>query len=126
MRKRKPLPVAEDVEIPCGRKLLVRVIGMKADHRANQLTITLEHMNPENEGQTRAVNVPLPIRPSSRAGRFFAACGIHVGDGAEITEDAVVGRFVYVQFERLPVAEMGLWATFEPVKQEQSHGQSAE
>ena len=122
MRKRKPLPVAEDVEIPRGRKLLVRVIGTKADHRANQLTIQLEHMNPENEGQTRAVTVPLPIRPSPRAGRFFAACGIPVGRDSKIAEDAAVGRFAYVRFERLPVAEMGLWATFEPVKQEPSHG----
>jgi hypothetical protein len=79
-----------------GRLYEVRIKGAAPDKAASVLRVTLENLDPTQQGRTHEVQLPLPLRPGNRVCAFLTACGIDakaVGTAVDLDRlaDAIVG-----------------------------------
>ena len=74
MPKKKPIKIIVEPDLPLDEKRLyqVQVREIALDHRTRQIRVLLHHLDQEYMC-SRAIGLPLPVRPGNLTGRFFQA-----------------------------------------------------
>lgn len=63
------------------------------------ISVTLEHLAPDQAGRTHVISLPLPLHPEGLTTQFFASTGQNVAADEEIDPAATVSRTVSVHLE---------------------------
>lgn len=79
-----------------GRLYEARIKSAAPDKAISVLMVTLENLDPTQQGRSHEAQLPLPLRPGNRACAFLTACGIDataVGTAVDLDRlaDAVIG-----------------------------------
>jgi hypothetical protein len=85
-----------------GRLYEVQIKSAAPDKAASVLRVTLENLDPTQQGRTHEVHLPLPLRPGNRACAFLTACGIDAtAVGTTVDLDRLPGGTVGMRFRGL-------------------------
>jgi hypothetical protein len=98
----------------------VRVSAVEKERTHNAIAVDLEHLEPDQQGRTTSVQLPLPIRPAGAAAELFGAA---LGDqsvlaGGQIAPKDAVGAVVRASFVQTPDGQHWQPAGFRPAERE--------
>ena len=124
-KKTNTLTVVDWTKLHKGRRYAAKVKSVKLQRASNCLRVTLENLDPSQQGRGHSVSLPLPLRPGTKTCAFLAACGIDATKvGTTIDLDQLVGRVVGFrpygqepeQFEFEPIPDPPTVETAVPTK----------
>jgi len=94
-RKADTITVIDWPKLRKGRRYPAKVKRVKLQRASSCLHVTLENLDPVQQGRIHAVALPLPLRPGNQTCAFVLACGIDATKvGATIDLDQLVNRVV--------------------------------
>ena len=73
---------------------LVKITHIEIKRKPDGIAVTVQHLSAKQEGRCHKFILSLPLRLSSRAALFLAACGIDIAIGQEIEPKSVVGTII--------------------------------
>lgn len=92
------LKIEDDPQISLRKFYQVRITEIERNRKPNGITVTVQHLSPEQEGRCHSFTLPVPIRVSGLTARFFGACNLTVTIGEEIEPKSVAGRILLLRF----------------------------
>jgi hypothetical protein len=104
-----------------GKAYTVRVKNIHKATTAEAMEVTVEFVEPSQQGRRFTVHLSLPIRPQGLTADFFAACGIDITPQAKITPRSALGCLIQVVFEKTPDGPAWQPIEFQPFSQGESH-----
>lgn len=93
---------------------LVRVESIRRPRKQTHLVVGLEHLDAEQEGRVREVQLPLPCRPFGLTAQFIAACGHTVEIGTSVRVKDCLGKTMIARFARTQTGALEI-SSFESV-----------
>jgi hypothetical protein len=94
-RKTNTVTVEPWPDLKPGRLYKGRVRAIAIDKAGNQLDLTVENLDPLQQGRLHEIDLPLPVRPGNPTAAFLTACGIDANEtGTTIDLDQIVGCVV--------------------------------
>jgi len=94
-KKTNTITVVDWTKLHEGRRYAAKVKSVKLQRASNCLRVTLENLDPAQQGRRHQIELGLPLRPGTKTCAFLAACGIDATKvGTTIDVDQLVGRVV--------------------------------
>jgi len=94
-KKTNTITVVDWPKLRKDRRYAARIKSVKSQRSSNCLRVTLENLDPSQQGRAHSLSLPLPLRPGTKTCAFLAACDIDATKvGTTIDLDQLVGRVV--------------------------------
>lgn len=96
--------VAPWPKVSAKRKYKMLVAAVCKQRKQTSLCVTLEHLDPGQQGRIVECYLPLPCRPQGPTAEFFRGCGHEVEIDAKLNPRDCISRIIMVRFR---VSESG-------------------
>lgn len=98
-RKNNILTVEGWPKLKKGKFYKGKVKKININRKSKSLNVTIENLDPTQLGRIHDIELPLPVRPRSKAYSFISACGIDAGTiGTKICLDDLSDAIICMRF----------------------------
>ena len=98
-RKNNILTIEGWPKLKKGKFYKGQIKKVNINRKSKSLNVTIENLDPTQLGHIHNIELPLPVRPGSKAYSFISSCGIDAGTiGTKICLDDLNGALIGIRF----------------------------